>query len=229
MPELLRLTDEDRREWLRSYQQTYLERDLADLTRLSDLEPFRALQTLCALRSGRLLSYAELGRDAGISAQTARRYITYLNISYQVVLLRPFRRNLTSALIKSPKIHWVDLGLQRHVTRQWGELTGEQFETLVVGEIHKWCSTMARDVALSFYRTRSGLEVDLMLQTSAGILGIEIKNRARVVRGDSSALRSVGSELGTEWLGGLVVYRGDRVERLDEELGIWAVPIHRLV
>lgn len=145
------------------------------------------------------------------------------------MLLQPFRRTLTRALVNSPKLDWVDLGLQRHVTRQWSELTGEQFETLVGGEIHKLCSTMARDVASSFYRTRSGLEVDLMLESSAGLLGVEIKNRVHAVRRDWNALRSVGSELGPEWLGGLVAYRGDRVERLDEELGIRAVPIHRLV
>lgn len=73
MRELLSLDDEDRREWLRSYQQTWLERDLADLTRLSDLLPFRALQRLAMMRSGQLLNYAELGRDAAVSAATARR------------------------------------------------------------------------------------------------------------------------------------------------------------
>lgn len=229
MPELLRLDDADRREWLRSYQQTYLERDLADLARLSDLEPFRVLQRLCALRTARLLSYSELGRDAGISAQTARRYLQYLHLSYQVVLLQPYRRNLTSALVKSPKLHWIDLGSQRHVTRQWGELTGEQFETLVVGEVHKWISTMGRDVEANFYRTRSGLEVDLLLQCPGGVLGVEVKNRSLATDGDARALRALAQELGPEWLGGLVVYRGDRLEPLDAAASIWAMPIHRLV
>ena len=229
MPELLRLDDDQRREWLRSYQQTYLERDLADLTRLADLEPFRALQSLCALRSGRLVSYAELGRDAGISAQTARRYLVYLNLSYQVVLLQPFRRNLTSAVVKSPKLHWIDLGLARHITRQWGEPSGEQFESFVVSEVHKWCSTMARDVGLSFYRTRSGLEVDLLIQTEHGVLGIEIKNRAKVDGADTRALRAVATELGAEWLGGLVVHRGEQLDVLHEQPAIWALPVHRLL
>lgn len=73
MPELLRLDDADRRQWLRSYEQTYLDRDLADLARLRDLLPFRTLQRLAMLRSGQLLSYSELARDAGIAATTARR------------------------------------------------------------------------------------------------------------------------------------------------------------
>lgn len=229
MPELLRLSDEDRREWLRSYQQTFLERDLADLVRLSDLEPFRTLQSLCALRTGKLLSYSELGRDAGISAQTARRYLVYLNLSYQVVLLQPFRRNLTSSIVKTPKLHWIDAGLMRQVTRQWGDLTGEQFESLAVAEIHKWCATAGRDVGLSFYRTRSGLEVDLMLQTEHGIVGIEFKNRARIEPGDARSLRAVAAELGQEWLGGLVVHRGERLVRMQDEHRIFAVPLHRLL
>jgi len=229
MPELLRLDDAERREWLRSYQQTYLERDLTDLVRLSDLEPFRALQVLCALRSGGLLSYSELARDAGVSPATARRYLEYLHVSYQILRLPPFRRNLTSSVVKSPKLYWLDLGLLRQVTRQWGELTGGQFETLAVGEIHKWCTTSGRDVALTFYRTRSGLEVDVLLETEHGIIGIEIKNRERVARTDTRALRALAAELGSEWLGGMVVHRGSRIHPVDDGGGIWAVPLHRLV
>lgn len=229
MPELLRLDDATRHEWLRSYQKTFLERDLLDLVRLSDLEPFRTLQALCALRTGRLLSYSELARDAAVAVSTARRYLEYLHLSYQVLLLQPFRRNLTSSTVKSPKLYWLDLGVLRHLTKQRGPLTGEQFETLVVGEIHKWCSTLGREVDLHFYRTRSGLEVDLLLRTEHGWIGVEIKNRERVDRSDASALRAVGRELGAEWLGGLVVHRGGRVHSIDEDARLWAVPIHRLV
>jgi len=118
MPELLRLDDADRRQWLRSYQVTFLERDLSDLARLNDLRPFRMLQRIAMLRSGKLLSYADLGRDAQISANTARRYLEYLQISFQVLMLRPFMRNLTSSLVKAPKIYWLDIGLLRQGTGQ---------------------------------------------------------------------------------------------------------------
>jgi predicted AAA+ superfamily ATPase len=106
MPGLLGLSEADRLQWLRSYEFTYLERDLADLARLSDLDPFKKFQRLSALRSGQLLSYSELARDAGVSADTARRYLEYLRISYQSILLPPFSRNLTSQVIKTPKIYW---------------------------------------------------------------------------------------------------------------------------
>ena len=226
MPELLSLDDDDRREWLRSYQQTWLERDLADLTRVSDLLPFRALQRLAMLRTGQLLNYADLARDAAVSPGTARRYLEYLRLSYQVVLLQPYARNLTSSIVKSPKLYWMDLGLLRHGTRNWGELTGPLFETLVVSEARKWIDTLGRDVSLWFYRTRSGREIDLLITTASGVIGVEVKNRARVGLGDCSGLRALAERLRDEWIGGLVVHRGEDLEELAP--GQWAVPAHRL-
>lgn len=78
MPALLPLTHEERWKWLKDNQYTYLERDLSDLARLDDLEPFTKFQRLAALRSGMLLNHSELARDAGVSVDTARRYLEYL-------------------------------------------------------------------------------------------------------------------------------------------------------
>ena len=226
MPELLSLEDHERRDWLRSYQQTWLERDLNDLVRVSDLLPFRTLQRLAMLRTAELLHYAELARDAALGVTTVRRYLEYLRLSYQVVLLPPYGRNLTSATVKTPKIHWMDLGLLRREIGASGPLTGPMFETLVVGEAHKWIETMGRDARLSFYRTRSGREVDLLVSLPSGVIGIEVKNRARVARRDASALRALAAALDSEWVGGLVVHRGEEIAEM--EPGIWAVPVHRL-
>ena len=226
MPELLSLDDQERRDWLRSYQQTFVERDLADLGRVSDLLPFRKLQRLAMLRTSELLHYAELARDAGLGTATVRRYLEYLRLSYQVILLPPYSANLTSATIKTPKIHWMDLGLLRQETGYTGELTGTLFESLVVAEARKWVDTLGRDTPLSFYRTRNGREVDLLVTTPRGPIGIEIKNRARVVRRDASALRALGDALGDQWVGGLVVHRGEDI--VDLGGAIWAVPAQRL-
>jgi uncharacterized protein len=227
MPALLPLPDGERGKWLESYEITYLERDLADLTRLSDLVPFRRFQRLCALRSGQLLSFSELARDAGLSVATSRRYIEYLGLSYQVFLLSPYAVNLTSSVIKTPKVYWLDLGIWRHLTRYQGGTTGQMFETLVVTEVWKWVKTAERAVDLAFYRTRSGLEVDLLLTTTHGVLGIEAKSAERLGPVDRRALREVGRALGRSWRGGLVIHGGAKIERLEEN--IWAVPVDRLL
>ena len=228
MPELLRLDDADRREWLRSYEITYLERDLGDLARLSDLAPFRKFQKIAALRSGKMLSYAEMAKDAGVSTETARRYLEYLRLSYQAFCLPPYYANLTSQVVKTPKYYWADLGLLRHLSGQFAVTTGELFETFVVGELNKWVQTSGTNLRLFYYRTRSGLEADLLLETERGLIGVEIKARERVDASDAGNLRRIAAAAGEKWLGGMVVHAGSRLQSLCAP-DIWAVPASRLL
>lgn len=228
MPALLPLSQEDRWTWLRDYCYLYLERDLADLAKLDDLRPFRKFQQLAALRSGKLLNYSELARDTGISVDTARRYLEYLKLSYQTITLQPFYRNLTSKVIKTPKLYWLDVGILRHLSGFKEGMTGELYETMVVGEIYKWVKTARSDAELTFYRTQSGMELDLLLKTESGYVGIEIKSRKTIVKKDWRIMTRIATELKEEWKGGLVVHRGNRIIELDPELNIWAIPSRRL-
>lgn len=227
MPELLRLNDEQRKEWLRSYESLYLERDLSDLARIDDLAPFRKFQKLAALRSGGLLNYSELARDAGVSVDTSRRYLEYLRLSYQTILLQPWHTNLTSAVVKSPKLYWVDIGLLRQTGGLGQAVTGELFENYVLAEIWKWCNSAAEDVNLYFYRTRSGMEVDLLLDTPKGLIGIEIKSREKVAKSDTTSLKKLADTCGDRWQAGIVVYTGRRIEHIGQN--IWAIPSWRLL
>ncbi len=149
-------------------------------------------------------------------------------IAYQIVLLRPYYRNLTSSLVKAPKLYWVDLGLVRQGTSQWGPLDGAQFETLVAMECHKWIRTMMPEAELFSYRTRSQRELDLLIEVPGGLLGIEVKGRRQAARSDARTLVALAEVLGERWLGGLVVYDGGHLRPLVPEWSVWAVPVHRL-
>lgn len=228
MPALLPLDEDERWKWLKDYEYTYLERDLSDLARLDDLTPFTKFQRLSALRSGRLLNYSELARDASVAVDTARRYLEYLRLSYQVILLQPYERNLTSSVVKSPKLYWLDIGILRRLSGRRTENDGEIFETLVVSEMVKWIRTAMRTAELSFYRTRSGLELDLIIGLEGKrLLGMEIKSRRALVSKDIRAMKAVAAALGPQWAGGIVAYRGDEIRKI-EEPSIWAVPSRRL-
>jgi predicted AAA+ superfamily ATPase len=227
MPALLPLSEKERWEWLKNYGYTYLERDLGDLARLDDLMPFRTYQKLSALRSSMLLNFSELARDAGISVDSARRYMEYLRLSYQAFLLRPYHKNITSSTVKTPKIFWTDVGIWRQLTGFRGETSGQLYETMVVGEIVKWIRTSGKEAELYFYRTRSGMEVDLLLETPAGIIAMEIKSRSTPHAKDTRAMRAVAKQLGKKWLGGLVIHTGNAIKPLTEP-NIWEVPSHRL-
>lgn len=227
MPALINLPAEERRQWLKDYEYTYLERDVADLARLADLMPFRKFQRLAALRSGRLLNYTELARDGAVSVDTARRYLEYLRLSYQTVLLPPYHANLTSTVIKTPKTYWLDMGLLRHLTGIQDAVTGEIYESMVVAELVKWMKTMGHEGDLYFYRTRSGLEVDILFESSAGVIGMEIKSRRTLASKDTTGLKEIAAALDKRWRGGLVIYSGDELKRIASPQ-IWAVPSHRL-
>jgi predicted AAA+ superfamily ATPase len=151
----------------------------------------------------------------------------YLRVSYQAILLQPYHRNITSSVVKTPKLYWVDVGLLRQLCGFQGEPTGEMYETYVVGELVKWMKTVQRAGELYFYRTRSGLEIDLILETRQGIVGMEIKSRTTVTSADLRSLRDVAAGLGSEWRGGIVIYRGKEIRKIAEP-SIWAVPSHRL-
>jgi hypothetical protein len=227
MPALLELSEEDRWLWLKNYGHTYLQRDLSDLARLEDLMPFRKFQRLSALRSGSLLNYSEIARDADISVDTARRYLEYLRVSYQTVLLQPYYRNLTSAVVKTPKLYWTDVGIWRQLTGLRGDMSGQLYETMVVGELVKWLRTWQPEAELYFYRTRSGMEVDLLLDTSSGVIGMEIKSRGTVSEKDARPLKTLAEALSARWRGGLILYTGRRIMRLASP-DIWAIPSRRL-
>lgn len=227
MPALTQLADDERWQWLKDYEYTYLERDIADLARLTDLGPFRTFQRLSALRSGQLLNYSELARDASVSVDTAKRYLEYLHLSYQVLLLQPYYRNLTSTLVKTPKVFWLDIGLLRRLSGIPETVTGEIYETMIVAELVKWIKTLRKDVNLYFYRTRSGFELDLIIETPYGLIGIEIKSRNTVSTKETLNLRILAEKLQKQWLGGLLIYRGDEIKRLDD-FNIWAIPSYRL-
>ena len=228
MPALLPLPEQERWQWLKNYSYTYLERDLGDLARLDDLLPFRKFQKLAALRSGMLLNYSELARGSGISVDTARRYLEYLNISYQVVLLQPYHKNITSTVVKTPKLYWTDIGILRQMTGFKGNMTGQLYETMVAGEMIKWIRTRQRDATLYFYRTRSGMEVDLLLETEYGLIGIEIKSRSNISGKDIRSMRDLAGGLGKRWRGGMVVYLGNKIFQIAKP-NIWAVPSRRLL
>jgi hypothetical protein len=86
---------------------------------------------------------------------------------------------------------------------------------------------LGREGELYFYRTRSGLEVDVLFESPAGVVGVEIKSRGILAARDVTGLKEIAAALGKRWRGGLVIYGGNELRRIAEPQ-IWAVPSHRL-
>ncbi|MBW2138543.1 MAG: DUF4143 domain-containing protein, partial [Deltaproteobacteria bacterium] len=108
-----------------------------------------------------------------------------------------------------------------------GEMSGQLYETMVVSELYKWIHTTQQDVEMFFYRTRAGMEIDILLETGAGLIGFEIKSRDTVSERDARPLKVVAEALGSAWLGGIVLYTGNRIRPILSP-NIWAIPSRRL-
>lgn len=181
-PELRARASLDRKTWCASYIQLYLERDVRHILKIGDLASFERFIHLAAMRTGQILNVSDLARDTGISVPTANRWLSVLEASYQIFLLRPFHANLSKRLIKSPKIYFGDtalttylMGIHDSETLLKGPLLGPLFETAVFLEHVKWASFGSGHPSLTYFRTQDGTEVDLLVEEGTKLYAREIK------------------------------------------------------
>jgi uncharacterized protein len=182
------LNDDDRFEWLYGYIRTYLERDVRDLADFRSLEPFVKVQRMTSLMTGQLLNYSSLAKEAGVTVKTVQRFINYLDMSYQTIQLPSWSRNRMKRLVKSPKLHYLDPGVQKTIIQRRGEQSGNEFESAVFAEIYKQTRNINYPVFYYHLRTVDGREVDLLLETEKGYIAIEIKLSGRINKTDARHL-----------------------------------------
>jgi uncharacterized protein len=186
-----KFNDEERFDWLRDYVRTYLERDIRDLANFKLLHLFAKVQKMSSHLTGHLLNYSHLGLEAGINSKTVLRFIQYFEISDQTILLQPWYNNNLKKLTKTPKLHYLDPGVQKAIIQKKGELTGNEFESAVIAEIHKQLRAIKFYRFLYHFRTFDGREVDLLIETEEGFIPIEIKMTSRNTKSDTRHLKDL--------------------------------------
>lgn len=184
-PRLNELGPHSRDVFYRSYVQTYIQRDVQDLTRVTDQMAFNRFLTAVAARTGQLLNYAKLARDVDIDNKTAKSWLSVLEASGLVYLLQPYHTNRTKRLVKTPKLYFLDTGLAAYLTKwpdpdslEAGSMSGAMLETWVVSEILKSYMHRDRDAGLFFYRDTDQQEVDLVIESGDTLYPVEIKKTA---------------------------------------------------
>ncbi len=214
---------EEKYDWLKNYICTYLERDVRDLADFRNLEPFVKIQQMSALLTGQPVNFSRLAAEAGVTIPTAQKFIEYLEISYQAILLRPWTRNLRKRLVKRPKLHYLDPGVQLAVLQKRGGMTGPEFESMVTGEIHKQVKTSGLPVSLYHLRTQEGLEVDLIIEKENGYYALEIKMSSNITKADIGNLKRIDTILDKPVLGRYVLSNDQEVKTFEKD--IMAVPV----
>ena len=219
----------NRQRFYDSYVRTYIERDVHDLAKVSDENRFFMFLRAAAARTGQLLNLSELARDVGVSMPTAKDWMGVLEASNIVWLLRPYSRNVTSRIVKTPKLYFLDTGLCSHllgwdspITLMNGAMAGAMLETFVIVEILKRFWNSGRTPWLFFYRDRTGTEIDLLIERDGIIEPIEVKRSTNPVPSDVKAFKKV-AELGFELGRGAVVCPAERALPLTDGVVVFPV------
>ncbi|MEN8256092.1 MAG: ATP-binding protein [Verrucomicrobiota bacterium] len=222
-PEVQTLRDEVVPGWMRGYVGTYLQRDVRTLLEIRDETQFAAFLALCASLTAQECNYNHLGRDIGLSAPSAKRWIGVLRGTYQWLEIPAFSANHIKRLSGRPKGYFGDTGLACYLMRissdqavQGHPAFGALFETLVATEIHKRLQPMSLPPTLYHYRQHSGAEVDLIIEKDGLLFPVEIKSSARIHPMDARSISIFQEKMGTHAQAGLVVYAGEQVLRLGD-------------
>ncbi len=179
----------DGAKWYSDYMRTYIERDVRQLNKLLDVGQFQLFIKLCAGRVGQLLNISSLANDCDITVNTAKAWLSLLEQSYIVFILRPFWQNVGKRLVKSPKLYFYDTGLACHLLeiRDLKQLPlhymrGGLFENAMLTDLQKQYYNRALDPHLYFWRDNVGNELDGLIHSGGEFFPIEIKAAKTVTK-----------------------------------------------
>ena len=182
MPELYADENVDWELYYRSYVDTYLQRDIRDLTQIADEMQFYNFMTIVAAHTSKPVVYEELASAAGISSPTAKKWLSVLVSSHIIALLQPYHNNALKRVVKMPLVHFIDTGLAAYLLK-WGNpealekgaMSGAFFESHVFSEIYKSFLNAGKEPPIFYYRDKDQKEIDLLLYQNGVLFPIEIK------------------------------------------------------
>ena len=190
----------------RSYIQTYRQRDVQDMLKVTDQTTFNRFLGAVAARTGQLLNYASLAREVEIDNKTVKSWMSILEASGLVYLLQPYHRNLTKRLVKTPKLYFLDTGLAAYLTKwpdaaslQAGSMSGAMLETWLFAEILKSYWHNGLEANVFFYRDVDQREVDLVIEVGDTLYPVEFKKTASPSAGAArqfAVLEKLGKTVG---------------------------------
>jgi len=222
--------------WFGGYVQTYLERDLRQLSNIGNLGDFQTLMRLAAGRTARLLNESDLARDAGISQPTCHRHMQWLEVGCLISRLEAFHVNTSSGMRKAKKLMWQDAGLAAWLAGIRSPVDvvnrpdeGFWLEQAIFQTLQVWRGMDTTMRRITHWRDGGKRDVDFILETPQGIVGLEIKASHTVTPSDCTGLRALSAAMpkGRPFLRGVVLHGGTESRSMGEN--IYALPWSHLV
>jgi predicted AAA+ superfamily ATPase len=233
MPTVITGETSQPRLWFLGYEQTYLERDLRDLSQVGDLVAFRSLMRLAALRTAQILNHSELARDVKLTVSTVTRYLGLLETSMILDRIEPYLTSRTTRLIKSPKIFVNDSGIASHLTGvddlsagAEETLRGILYETYVYQNLSGILAARFPRCEIGFWSVQGRHEVDFIISRGRDVVAIEVKAGSRFRDKDLAGLQAFARKT-PRLRAAVLAYNGTETVKLGEKLH--AVPMSTLL
>ena len=214
--------------WYANYVLTYIERDVRQMVNVRDLATFQRFVRMCAARTGQVLNLSGLANDCGITHNTAKAWLSVLEASYIIFLLKPHHRNFGKRLIKSPKLYFYDTGLAAWLlgindAKQMSihAMRGALFENLMISELLKGRFNKALASNLYFWRDNTGNEIDVLIEKTGTLIPVEIKSGQTVTKDYFTGLKKWLTIADATTGSSYVIYGGNEGQK---RLGIEVLP-----
>lgn len=216
------MTLDQQADWLQGYLETFLARDVAELSALSKpLDLLRLMRAACTA-IGQLEHQSAWAQTTGLTTSTVSRWTDLLAITYQLIRVPAFSVNRTSRLTKKPRLYWSDTAMALHIAGSPAP-SGAHLENFILSDLLSWCSSRSQRPVVHHWRTTAQREVDFVVEMPNGtVLPIEVKATSSPGAGDTTGLRAFLDEYADIAVGGLVLHGGHETRTLGK--GIVAAP-----
>ena len=181
-PRLFKYAGTSHEDYFSAYMSTYIARDVRSLLQVGDTSAFFRFMQSVAARTGQQLVYADLAKDADVSPNTVKKWLSVLETSGIVDILQPYYVNTSKRLTKSPKLYFTDPGFcswlggwSSPAVLQQGAMAGAMLETWVYGQLRRSFCNRGIRARLSYYRNSNGAEVDFVLEKDGMLFPMEVK------------------------------------------------------
>jgi predicted AAA+ superfamily ATPase len=205
-----------------NYYATYVERDVRQLINVANQNSFERFIKLLAGRIGQLINLNSLACDVGVSQPTLSSWISILEASFIVFRLPCYFVNFGKRVIKTPKLYFTDVGLAASLLEIESPsqvfrdpLVGNLFENMIVADVLKTMYNNGKNSGIYYFRSQSGLEVDLILSRGRELIPIEIKSGATFDTAFSKNIK-LFRKLSDNIIDGYVVYGGDKSVKIED-------------
>lgn len=203
LPKTFGANEDVKMSYLRSYVSTYIKEEVLLEHFIKNIEPFRDFLEIAAQMNGKIINFSKIAKEVGCDDKTIKNYYSILEDTLIGFYLPAYHKSIRKGQAQHPKFYLFDLGVKRALDRSLHDrfspgtiAFGDAFEHFIVLEIYRLNSYLQQDYRISYFMTKEGREIDLVLSRGRKIIAIEIKSKEAIDQAEVEKISALADEIG---------------------------------